>query len=48
MEKRNKTVSEDFSLDSQGILYKKTRDHENEISALAVPKPLKSASLKIT
>ena len=39
MEKSIKTVTGDFSLYSQGIIHKKTTDHEKEFTALLVPKP---------
>ena len=37
MKKSNKTVSADFSLNSQAILSMKTRDHEKEFTAFLVP-----------
>ena len=33
---KNKTVCGEFSLDTQGILYRKMRDHDKEVTALIV------------
>ena len=40
MERNNKTVSGDFSLDLQGILHMTTIDKEKEFTVLVLSKPL--------
>ena len=40
MKAKSKTVSSDFSLDPQGLLHKKIKDHGKEFTALIVHKSL--------
>ena len=40
MKTKNKTVSRDFSLNPQGVLYKKVQDYGKEFKALLMPKEL--------
>ena len=37
---KNKTVSADFTSETQGVVYKKVKDHGKEFQALIVPKAL--------
>ena len=48
MTKHNKIVSGDFSLDPQGVLYKKGKGHDKEFIALIVVKPLQKYMLYLS